>query len=71
VKVHFLYDLEISVPTFFHISKASVHDSKTMCEVPCESGSYYVFDQGYNAFAELFKIRKKNSFFSMRAKKNL
>ena len=60
VKVHFLYDLETFVPAFFHITKASVHDSKMMYEIPYESGSYYVFDRGYNAFKELFKIHKRN-----------
>jgi len=57
VKVHFLYDLETLVPAFFHITKASVHDSRAMGEIPYESGSYYVFDRGYNAFAELYKIQ--------------
>jgi transposase len=71
VKVHFLYDLETSVPAFFHVTRASVHDSKAMCEIPYESGSYYVFDRGYNAFAELFKIHQKDSYFIVRAKKNL
>lgn len=42
-----------------------------MCEIPYESGSYYVFDRGYNAFKELFKIHKRDSFFIVRAKKNL
>ena len=71
VKVHFLYDLETSVPAFFHVTKASVHDSRVMGEIPYESGSYYVFDRGYNAFAELYKIHKTGSFFIVRAKKNL
>ena len=71
VKVHFLYDLETSVPAFFLVTKASVHDSRVMGEIPYESGSYYVFDRGYNAFAELHKIHKTGSFFIVRAKKNL
>ena len=71
VKAHVLYDLESQVPTFFHISTASVYDSKAMKEIPYESGSYYVFDRGYNAFKELFKIHQHESFFVVRAKKNL
>lgn len=71
VKIHFLYDLESSVPAFFHITTASVHDSKVMKEIPYESGAYYVFDRGYNAFKELFKIHQVGSFFVVRAKKNL
>ena len=34
-----------------------------MKEIPYESGSYYVFDRGYNAFKELFKIHQHESFF--------
>ena len=71
VKAHVLYDLETQVPAFFHISTASVYDSKAMKEIPYESGSYYVFDRGYNAFKELFKIHQHESFFVVRAKKNL
>lgn len=66
-----LYDLEAQVPAFFHISTASVHDSKAMKEIPYESGSYYVFDRGYNAFKELYKIHLHESYFVVRAKKNL
>ena len=71
VKAHVLYDLESQVTAFFHISTASVYDSKAMKEIPYESGSYYVFDRGYNAFKELFKIHLHESFFVVRAKKNL
>ncbi|WP_340371418.1 DUF4372 domain-containing protein [Prevotella sp.] len=46
-------------------------DSKAMKEIPYESGSYYVFDRGYNAFKELFKIHQHESFFVVRTKKNL
>ena len=71
VKAHVLYDLESQVPAFFHISTASVYDSKAMKKIPYESGSYYIFDRGYNAFKELFKIHQHESFFVVRAKKNL
>lgn len=71
VKTHVLYDLETQVPAYFHISTASVHDSKAMKYIPYEPGSYYVFDRGYNAFKELYKIHLHESFFVVRAKKNL
>ena len=71
VKAHILYDLESQVPAYFHITTASVHDSKVMKEIPYESGSYYVFDRGYNAFKELYRIHQHESFFIVRAKKNL
>ena len=71
VKVHFLYDLEAQVPAYYHITTASVYDSMAMSGIPFESGSYYVFDRGYNAFAKLYHIHKVESFFVVRAKKNL
>ncbi len=71
VKAQVLYDLESQVPAYFHITTASVHDSKAMKEIPYESGSYYVFDRGYNAFKELYRIHQHESFFIVRAKKNL
>jgi len=36
-----------------------------------ESGSYYVFDRAYNVFKELYCIHLHESFFIVRAKKNL
>lgn len=36
VKFHVLYDVETQMPTFFHITEASVHDSKAMKEIPYE-----------------------------------
>lgn len=42
VKIHTLYDIETQIPAFFHITNASVHDSKAMSEIPYEAGSYYV-----------------------------
>lgn len=71
IKAHVLYDLEAQVPAYFHISTASVHDSKAIKYIPYESGSHYVFDRGYNAFKELYKIHLHESFFVVRAKKNL
>ena len=71
VKAHVLYDLEAQVPAYFHFSTASVHDSKAMKYIPYEPGSYYVFGRGYNAFKELYKIHLHESFFVVRAKKNL
>ena len=71
IKAHTLYDLETHVPSFYHITTASVHDSKAMAVIPYELGSYYVFDRGCNAFTELFRINRLESFFVVRAKQNL
>jgi transposase len=71
IKVHTLYDVETQIPTFFHITTASVHDSKAMAEIPYESGSYYIFDRAYNNFKMLYRIHQIEARFVVRAKKNL
>ena len=71
VKAHVLYDLEAQVPTFYHITTASVYDSRAMLKIPYETGAYYVFDRGYNNFGELYRIQRMESFFVVRAKTNL
>ena len=71
IKVHTLYDVETQIPTFFHITEASVHDSKAMKEIPYEPGSYYIFDRAYNSFKMLCKINQIGAYFVVRAKKNL
>lgn len=58
IKVHTLYDVETQIPAFFHITEASVHDSKIMKEIPYETGSYYIFDRAYNNFKMLYKIHQ-------------
>jgi transposase DDE domain len=70
-KAHVLYDIEAQVPGFYHITTASVHDSKAMQEIPYETGAYYIFDRGYNNFKELYRILRLESFFVVRAKTNL
>ena len=71
VKAHVLYDLETQVPSFYHVTTAAVHDSRAMHTIPLEEGSYYVFDRGYNAFAALWRSSLAESFFVVRAKRNL
>jgi hypothetical protein len=71
IKIHTLYDVETQIPAFFHVTEASVHDSKVMKEIPYESGSYYIFDRAYNNFKMLYKIQQIGAYFVIRAKTNL
>ena len=71
IKVHTLYDVETQIPAFFHITDATVHDSKAMKEIPYEPGSYYIFDRAYNNFKMLYRIHRIGAYFVVRAKKNL
>ena len=69
IKIHTLYDIETSIPAFFHITEAAVYDSKVMNVIPCETVYYYIFDRGYNNFKQLYKIEEIESFFVVRARK--
>ena len=71
IKIHTLYDIETQVPAFFHITEAAINDVRAMDEIPYEPGSYYIFDRGYNDFSRLYRIACTESFFVVRAKKNL
>lgn len=71
IKVHTLYDVETQIPAFFHITEASVHDSKVMIEILYESSSYYIFDRSYNNFKMLYKIHQIEAYFVARAKKSI
>ena len=70
IKVHTLYDLETSIPTFFHITEARVNDMNAMDAIPYEEDSFYIFDRGYNDFERLFRINAIGAYFVIRGKKN-
>ena len=70
IKVHTLYDMETQIPTFFHITTASTHDSKAMNEIPYETGSYYYLTVLTTSFRS-FSINQIGAYFVVRAKKNL
>lgn len=71
IKVHTLYDVEAQAPTFFHITPAATNDMKAMPEIPYQKSAYYIFDRGYNDFANLYKIEQIEATFVVRAKKSL
>ena len=71
IKIHTLYDIETQVPAFFHITEAAVNDVHAMDELAYEPGAYYIFDRGYGDFCRLHRITCTDSYFVVRAKKNL
>jgi len=71
IKLHTLYDVKTSIPSFLYITNASVHDVNIMDIIPYEAGSFYVADKGYIDFQRLYKIHTNGSFFVTRAKENL
>lgn len=70
IKLHTLYDVKTSIPSFLHVSKASVHDVNILDLIPYEAGSYYVMDKGYIDFKRLHKLHSQGSFFVTRSKDN-
>ena len=71
VKLHTLYDVKTSIPSFLHISNTWVHDVNILDIIPYEAGSFYVVDKGYVDFRRLYKVHSHGSFFVTRAKDNL
>lgn len=71
VKLHTLFDVQTQIPGFVVVTEASVNDMPGMDFIDYESGSYYVFDRGYNDFARLYKIQEHESYFVVRAKEQL
>lgn len=70
IKVHTLYDIETSIPTFLHITEARVHDMNAMDVIPYEENSFYIFDRGYNDFKRLHDIESIGAYLVVRGKKN-
>ena len=71
LKLHTLYDIKTSIPSFIHLSTASMHDVNALDLLTYEPGSYYILDRGYIDYARLFKIHQSSAFFVVRAKDNL
>jgi hypothetical protein len=71
IKLHTLYDVKTSIPSFLHITTASVHDVNILDIIPYETGSFYIIDKGYIDFNRLYRLHLKGSFFITRAKDNM
>lgn len=71
IKLHTLFDVKTSIPSFLYISKASVHDVNVLDIIQYEAGSFYVVDKAYIDFRRLFKLHSQGAFFVTRAKNNM
>jgi len=71
IKLHTLYDITTQIPSFVHITAATVNDVNAMDIIPYETGAYYIFDRAYVDFKRLYYITKLSAFFVVRAKSNL
>ncbi len=71
IKLHTLYDVKTSVPSFLLISNASLHDVNVLDVIPYEAGSFYVMDRAYIDFSRLYSIHRQKVYFVTRAKGNM
>jgi hypothetical protein len=70
IKLHTLYDVKTSIPTFLHISNAKVHDVNILDMIQYEAGSFYVVDKAYVDYRRLYRLHSQGAFFVTRAKDN-
>lgn len=70
IKLHTLYDVKTSIPTFIHITTGSVHDVHGLDALVYEQDGYYILDRGYVDFKRLYIIHQQKAFFVTRAKDN-
>jgi len=71
IKLHTLFDVKTSIPSFLYISNASVHDVNILDIIQYEVGSFYVVDKAYIDFSRLYKLHLQGAFFVTRAKNNM
>lgn len=71
IKIHTLYDVKTSIPSFLRISNASLHDVNILDAIPFQLGDFYVFDKAYIDFKRLYKLHGKGAYFVTRAKHNM
>jgi len=71
IKMHTLFDVEMQIPTFIHITEAKVHDVNAMDIIPYETGAYYIFDRGYYDLKRLYHINEISAYFVIREKSGL
>tara|TARA_R110002050_G_scaffold899_3_gene6376 strand:- start:2877 stop:4079 length:1203 start_codon:yes stop_codon:yes gene_type:complete len=71
IKLHTLYDVKTSIPTFLYISNAKMHDVNALDLISYEPGSFYVIDKAYIDFKRLYHLHQHRAFFVTRAKDNM
>lgn len=70
IKLHTLYDVKTSIPSFVLITAGDVHEVNAMDHLAYEPGAYYIMDRAYLDFKRLFVIDSHDSFFVTRTKRN-
>jgi hypothetical protein len=71
IKLHTALDLRGSIPIFIKITNARVYDLCLLDELIPEPGSFYIMDRGFLDFTRLYTLNLFNSYFVIRAKKDI
>ncbi len=70
VKAHVLLDHADYMPSFVHISKAKMHDSRVLALLRLNPGSIVAMDRAYNDYAQFARWCQAGVFFVTRMKEN-
>jgi hypothetical protein len=62
IKLHTLYDIKTSIPSFIHVSTASLNDMNALDLLYYEPGAYYILDRGYIDYERLFRIHQSSAY---------
>ena len=62
-KIHTLFDLRGSIPTFILITDGKYHDSNVLDEIVPQFDAICLMDKEYIDFASLYKMNKADAFF--------
>lgn len=70
IKLHLIYDLTNTVPTYFEFTGARTNDVEVGKKTVIEKGCTYVFDKGYMNYSWWNDISEKGAYFVTRLKRN-
>lgn len=71
IKLHTLFDVKSSIPSYLYISEAKLHDVKVLDFLNYEPESFYIMDKAYVDYKRLNVLHKCNAYFVTRAKSNM
>ena len=70
IKLHLIYDLTNTIPTYFEFSGARTNDVEVGKKTVIEKGCTYVFDKGYMNYSWWNDISDEGAYFVTRLKRN-
>lgn len=71
IKMHTQLDLKSQIPTFIAITSGKTYELTVLDNLLLEPGAFYVMDRGYLDYRRLHRINQAQSFFVIRAKKDI